>query len=50
LALEATRAVEQFREGRGLELTEHVRRSVRRKLEDLSGTRPIVEVSLVNAD
>jgi ribonuclease J len=50
VALEAARAVEQFREGRGLELAEHVRRSVRRKLEDLSGTRPIVEVSLVKAD
>lgn len=50
LALEAARAVEQFREGRGLELGEHVRRSVRRKIEDLSGTRPVVEVSLVHAD
>lgn len=50
LALEAARAVEQFREGRGLELAEHVRRSVRRKIEDLSGTRPVVEVSVVRAD
>ncbi len=50
LALEAARAVEQFREGRGLELSEHVRRTVRRKIEDLSGTRPVVEVSLVQAD
>jgi ribonuclease J len=50
LALEAARAFEQFREGRGLELGEHVRRSVRRKLEDLSGTRPVVEVSLVRVD
>jgi ribonuclease J len=50
LALEAARAVEQFREGRGLELGEHVRRLVRRKIEDLSGTRPVVEVSLVQAD
>jgi ribonuclease J len=50
LALEAARAVEQFREGRGLELGEHVRRSVRRKIEELSGTRPVVEVSLVQAD
>ena len=50
LALEAARAVEQFREGRGLTLSEHVRRSVRRKIEDLSGTRPVVEVSLVEAD
>jgi ribonuclease J len=50
LALEAARAVEQFREGRGLELQEHVRRCVRRKVEDLSGTRPVVEVSLIRAD
>jgi ribonuclease J len=50
LALEVARAVEQFREGRGLELGEHVRRSVRRKIEDLSGTRPVVEVSLIQAD
>lgn len=50
LALEAARAVEQFRDGRGLELQEHVRRTVRRKVEDLSGTRPVVEVSLVQAD
>jgi ribonuclease J len=50
VALEAARAVEQFREGRGLELPEHVRRSVRRKLEDLSGTRPVVEVSLIRTD
>ena len=50
LAIEAARAVEQFREGRGLELAEHVRRSVRRKVEDLSGTRPVVEVSIVQAD
>ena len=50
LALEAVRAVEQFRDGRGLALGEHVRRTVRRKIEDLSGTRPVVEVSLVQAD
>jgi hypothetical protein len=50
LAIEAARAVEHFREGRGLELAEHVRRSVRRKVEDLSGTRPVVEVSIVQAD
>jgi ribonuclease J len=50
LALEAARAVEQFREGRGLVLQEHVRRTVRRKLEDLSGTRPVVEVSLIVLD
>jgi ribonuclease J len=49
LALEAARAVEQFREGRGMELAEHVRRTVRRKVEDLSGTRPVVDVSVVRA-
>jgi ribonuclease J len=49
VALEAARAVEQFRDGRGLELPEHVRRTVRRKLEDLSGTRPVVEVSVLDA-
>ena len=50
LALEAVRAVEQFRDNRGLVLGEHVRRTVRRKIEDLSGTRPVVEVSLVQVD
>lgn len=50
LALEAARAVEQFRDGRGLELGELVRRAVRRKLEDLSGTRPLVEVALLRVD
>jgi ribonuclease J len=50
LALEAARAVEQYREGRGLDLSEHVRRCVRRKLEDLSGTRPIVEVAILRVD
>ena len=50
LSLEAARAVEQFREGRGLELAEHVRRTVRRKVEDLSGTRAIVEVQILRLD
>lgn len=50
LALTAAQAVEQFREGRGLELVEHVRRSVRRKIEDLSGTRPVVEVISLQVD
>jgi ribonuclease J len=50
LALEAARAVEQFREGRGIDLSEHVRRCVRRKLEDLSGTRPVVEVAFLKVD
>ena len=41
---EIARAVETFRSGRGMVLAEFVRRAARRKLEDLSGTRPIVEV------
>ena len=44
VAKEVARAVETFRGGRGLGLAEFVRRAARRKLEDLSGTRPIVEV------
>jgi hypothetical protein len=32
-----------------MELAEHVRRTVRRKVEDLSGTRPVVDVSVVRA-
>jgi ribonuclease J len=40
----AERSVASFREGRGLELEEFVRRSVRRAAFDLSGTRPVVEV------
>ncbi len=47
VAQEVARAVEQFREGRGLELAEHVRRATRRAVEDLSGTRPVVEVSVL---
>jgi ribonuclease J len=50
LGLEAARAVEQFREGRGLDLSEYVRRCIRRKLEDLSGTRPVVEVAILRVD
>jgi ribonuclease J len=50
VGLEAARAVEQFRDGRGLDLGEHVRRAVRRKVEDLSGTRPVVELALLRAD
>jgi ribonuclease J len=44
LEREAARALEVYREGRGLERAEFVRRAVRRKAEELSGTRPVVEV------
>jgi ribonuclease J len=47
LEREAARALESYREGRGLTLDELVRRVVRRKVEDLTGARPVVEV-LVN--
>ena len=42
--------LETFRGGRGPALTEFVRRAARRKLEDLSGTRPIVEVETIELD
>jgi ribonuclease J len=44
IAREIARALETFRADRGQHLVEFVRRAARRKLEDLSGTRPIVEV------
>lgn len=50
VAKEVARAVETFRGGRGLGLAEFVRRSARRKLEDLSGTRPIVEVETLSLE
>jgi ribonuclease J len=50
LALEAARAIESYRPGRGFELREFVRRAVRRKVEDLSGTRPTVELLVNDAD
>ena len=50
VAREIARSVETFRGGRGLALAEFVRRAARRKLEDLSGTRPIVEVETLELD
>jgi ribonuclease J len=44
LEREAARSLEVHREGRGLTLEDFVRRSVRRKVEEISGTRPVVEV------
>jgi ribonuclease J len=44
LEREVARSLEAYREGRGLTLEEFVKRSVRRKLEEVSGTRPMVEV------
>lgn len=43
LEREVARALEAYREGRGLSLEDFARRSVRRKLEEVSGTRPVVE-------
>jgi ribonuclease J len=50
VAKEISRAFETFRGGRGTGLAEFVRRAARRKLEDLSGTRPIVEVETLELD
>jgi ribonuclease J len=47
LRLELARALETFRPGRGLELGEWLRRALRRKLEDQSGTRPVLELRVV---
>lgn len=46
LEREAARALESHREGRGLTREELVRRVVRRKVEELTGARPPVEVLL----
>ncbi len=50
LAREAARASAAHRAGRGLTREELVRRAVRRKLEDLTGTRPPVEVLVARGD
>jgi ribonuclease J len=50
LEREAARALEVFREGRGLMLDEFVRRAVRRKAEELSGTRALVDVLVADVD
>ncbi len=47
VAKEIARTFESFRGGRGMALTEYVRRAARRKLEELSGTRPIIEVEML---
>jgi ribonuclease J len=44
LEREVARSLEAYRDGRGLSLEDFARRSVRRKLEEVSGTRPLVEV------
>ncbi|HEX6271781.1 MAG TPA: ribonuclease J [Polyangiaceae bacterium] len=45
LELATARAAATFRAGRGLGIEDVVRRAVRRAVEDLSGTRPVVEVA-----
>ncbi|HEX3773601.1 MAG TPA: ribonuclease J [Polyangiaceae bacterium] len=50
VAREVARALETFHGGRGLTLPEFVRRAARRKLEDLSGTKPIVDVEVLELD
>ncbi|HEY2405715.1 MAG TPA: ribonuclease J, partial [Polyangiaceae bacterium] len=46
VAKDVARVVETYRGGRGLTLGEFVRRATRRKLEEMSGARPIVEVDV----
>jgi len=44
LERDVARSLESYREGRGLSLDEFLRRSVRRKVEELTGTRALIEV------
>jgi ribonuclease J len=50
VALEVSRAAGSYRDGRGLPFEDFLRRAARRKLEDLSSTRPVVELSVVRLD
>jgi ribonuclease J len=50
LERETARSVEVYREGRGFSLDEFVRRAIRRKVEELSGTRAVVEVLVSELD
>jgi ribonuclease J len=50
LELEAARALDAYRDGRGLERNDFIKRALRRKLEDLSGTRPPIEVLTSRVD
>jgi ribonuclease J len=50
LALELARAAASYRDGRGLSFEDFLRRIARRKLEDLSGTRPVVEISVLRLE
>ncbi len=50
LATEVARAAGSFRDGRSLGFEDFLRRVMRRKLESLSGTRPIIEVSVLRLD
>lgn len=50
VSLELERAVGAFRDGRGLSFEDFLRRTARRKVEDLSGTRPVVEIELVRLE
>ncbi|HEV8548578.1 MAG TPA: ribonuclease J, partial [Polyangiaceae bacterium] len=44
LEREVARSLDVYRAGQGLSLEDFVRRNVRRKLEEASGTRPMIEV------
>jgi ribonuclease J len=47
VGLEVARAASTYREGRSLGFEDFLKRVARRKLEDLSGTRPVVELSVL---
>jgi len=47
---ELARAAGTFRDGRALSFEEFLKRVARRKLESLSGTRPVIELSVLRLD
>jgi hypothetical protein len=50
VAMELARAASTYRDGRSLGFEDFVKRVARRKLEDLSGTRPVIEVNVVRLE
>jgi len=50
VALELSRAANSYRDGGGLGFEDFLRRAARRKLDELSGTRPVIELSVVRLD
>lgn len=50
VAAELARAAATFREGRALGFEDFLKRVARRKIEDLSGTRPVIELNVMRLE